>query len=66
VRINCTLTTDLSQLPQSYFKQKTRASDGAPYANIGYDLQIKIGASGLMRFSLLIGGTEYSAVDVTF
>jgi hypothetical protein len=66
VKINCTLESDLSKVPKSRFVKKTRASDSAEYIEIHYSLQIENNQSGLMKFSLEIGGKEYSAVDATY
>jgi hypothetical protein len=66
VKINCTLKSDLNQVPRSCFVKKTRASDQADYVEIHYNLQIENNQSGLMTFSLEIGGKEYSAVNATY
>lgn len=46
--------------------KRTRASDQADYVEIHYNLQIENNQSGLMTFSLEIGGKEYSAVNATY
>jgi hypothetical protein len=66
VKINCTLKSDLNQVPRSCFVKRTRASDQADYVEIHYNLQIENNQSGLMTFSLEIGGKEYSAVNATY
>ncbi|KIX03793.1 uncharacterized protein Z518_07346 [Rhinocladiella mackenziei CBS 650.93] len=66
VEINCRLFTDLSQVPKKFFKKKTRESDGAPYCALSYSLQIENNQSGLMKYSLEIGGKEYSAVEAEY
>lgn len=66
MKINCTLKSDLNQVPKSCFVKKKRSSDGADYVEIHYNLQIENNQSGLMKFSLEIDGKEYSAVDATY
>lgn len=66
MKINCTLKTDLNLVPRACFVNKKRKSDGASYTEIRYNLQIENNQSGLMKFSLEIGGKEYSGVDATY
>jgi len=66
VKLNCTLKSDFNKVPKTCFVKKTRASDSADYIEIHYNLQIENNQSGLMKFSLDIGGEEYSAVNATY
>jgi hypothetical protein len=66
VKLNCTLKSDFNKVPKTCFVKKTRASDSADYVEIHYNLQIENNQSGLMKFSLDIGGEEYSAVNATY
>lgn len=62
----CVLTTDLKRLPWQHFVKRTRASDKVQYRFIEYNLRIENNQSGLMKFSLEVGGKEYSAVEAAF
>jgi hypothetical protein len=66
VELNCTLKSDLNKVPKTCFVKKNRASDSADYIEIHYNLQIENNQSGLMKFSLEVGGEEYSAVTATY
>lgn len=66
VRVNCSLVTDLNQVPKSLFIKKIRDVDGAPYSMLVYRLQVESNKSGLMKYSLEIEGKEYSAVDANY
>lgn len=48
------------------FKRKHRASDNAPYWQLSYNVQIENNQSGLMKFSLEVGGKEYGSVEATY
>lgn len=61
---NCTLKTDLSKVPKELFRRTER--DGGLFSEISYNLLIENLPSGLMKFSIEIGGKEYSAVEVTY
>lgn len=60
------LTTDLSVVPSHYFVSRYRKSDNEPYCELKYGLQIENNQSGLMKFSLIVDGEEYSAVEAKF
>jgi len=48
------------------FKKKFRVSDSAPYWRLSYNLQIENNQSGLMKFSLEVGGKEYGSVEAAY
>ncbi|KIW93344.1 uncharacterized protein Z519_05949 [Cladophialophora bantiana CBS 173.52] len=64
--LNCVLHTDLNDVPRRLFKKKRRASDGEPYCQLSYDLQVENTESGLLKYSLLIEGEEHSAVETSY
>ncbi|KAK4936971.1 hypothetical protein LTR10_022281 [Elasticomyces elasticus] len=66
VKVNCELTTDLNAVPKSLFVKKYRKSDGAPYCELNYKLQVENTQSGLMKYSLEVDGKEYSAVEASY
>ncbi|OAA63621.1 Heat shock protein Hsp70 [Niveomyces insectorum RCEF 264] len=65
-RRNCRLSTDLSLVPTSFFSRRERSSDKAVFWKLAFALEIEINPSGLMKFSLKVGGEEYSAVETKF
>ncbi|KAI0125684.1 hypothetical protein BJ170DRAFT_684939 [Xylariales sp. AK1849] len=66
VKSNVTLNTDLSKVPKKHFRKLNRDSDGAPYSQLDYNLQIENGQSGLMKFSIEVDGKLYAAVDASY
>ncbi|OAL28843.1 hypothetical protein AYO20_09323 [Fonsecaea nubica] len=66
ITLNCVLETDLRVVPKRLFKKKYRRSDGEPYCRLSYELQVENTESGLMKYSLLIEGKEYSAVEAIY
>lgn len=57
---NALIKSDLSKVPKSVFKPKTRRGDGKSYVEIHYNLVVKI-QSGPMEFALEIGGKKYGS-----
>lgn len=55
---NCEVTSDLSKVPKTAFKHRTRKSDGKTYVDIHYNVVVSI-QSGPMEFRLGIGGKTY-------
>lgn len=60
------MQTNVSGVPLHFFKQKYRDSDNAPYMHLSYNVQIENNQSGLMKFSLEIGGKEYGSVEAAY
>ncbi|OTA93248.1 hypothetical protein M434DRAFT_11786 [Hypoxylon sp. CO27-5] len=63
-KINCTLTTDLSQVDKSIFKTR-RGVDGKMYYQVAYDLVISTTAAN-MKFSFEIRGKQMGSVEATY
>ncbi|OTA60000.1 actin-like ATPase domain-containing protein [Hypoxylon sp. EC38] len=63
-KVNCTLTTDLSQVDKSIFKTR-RGVDGKTYYRVTYDLVISTTAAN-MKFSFEIGGKQMGSVEATY
>lgn len=61
---NCTLETDLSQIPKRFFVR--RETNGVLFTEIMHNIIIENLPSGLMKFSVEVGGQEYSAVQATY
>lgn len=61
---NCTLETDLSQIPKRFFVR--RETNGVLFTEITHNIIIENLPSGLMKFSVEVGGQEYSAVQATY
>ena len=62
---NCALTVDLSVVPKSIWKTKTRKSDQKEYHEINFKLLVSVEGARL-TFSFECGGIEYGAVNAEY
>ncbi|KAF3051457.1 hypothetical protein E8E11_010107 [Didymella keratinophila] len=62
---NCALTIDLSGVPRSSWKKKSRPSDGVEFYEISFKLLIQVEGARL-TFSFESGGLEYGAVNAEY
>ena len=60
----CRLTSDLSKVPITYFKNQVTV-DGKRFQRISYKLGMRVESGGL-RFDLRVGNVEYGSVKATF
>lgn len=64
ISTNCILETDLSEIPDRFFER--RQLNGSLFTAIAFNIILENLPSGLMKFSLEVGGQEYSAVKATY
>ena len=60
---NCTLRSDLNQVPKSVFKRK-KAKNGSEYWELHFKLLVSVSAK--MVFAFEVAGKQYGQVDADY